>query len=209
MEDKYVPRHFLFHNTLRRSIAIKYLGTSVTDQNFSHKELNIIKFWECFILFCSETFTFPSSIQGIGDWNTRTDFNGCKLWVWKLVLRPEGRLHTEIVWEYRAEENIWANEQSLKYYVPRSFIICIQYYKRHTCLSCRRICLVASILFVDPEESTYFFTSKIYLTHSLAKKGKQTSTQNTMAVRTGTKVKSALKESIMQDPATKATESAQ
>jgi hypothetical protein len=38
---------------------------------------------------------------------------------------------------------------------------------------------------------------------------KQTNTQNTTAVGTGTKVKSALKESIMQKPATKATESTQ
>jgi hypothetical protein len=43
IEDKYVSEafsfHFLFHNALRQSDVIKYFETSLTNQNFSHKEL--------------------------------------------------------------------------------------------------------------------------------------------------------------------------
>jgi hypothetical protein len=56
-------RHFLFHNGLRQGDAMKYLGTVLNIK----MTITNIEFGECLILFGSEIFAFPSSIQEIED----------------------------------------------------------------------------------------------------------------------------------------------
>ena len=79
------------NSSSERVEELKYLGTTLTNQNFLQEEIKSTWKSECLLSFRAESFVFQFAIQKYKYEGIQNDnFTCCYVWVWNMAAHIEG-----------------------------------------------------------------------------------------------------------------------